>query len=218
MARYQGFARFVFPLVCAAVVAGSAPAHAQQEPSALQKILGGIGLLELPKDPIEYRERPPLVVPPSSALIPPQNPNDIANRNPDWPVDHDARRNAPLTPAQKAAARKADDDFYSGRALMPNQLGGGAPRQARGPAPESVEESQRVLSPTQLGFRGWNVKNKDEVVVFTGEPERRMLTDPPPGLLTPSAEAPYGVVTSSPAQTKASTLYDRVSGQADTGR
>lgn len=215
--RHQIFARRVLVLACAAVVAGAAPAAAQEQgPSVLQKILGNIGILDLPKDPIEYRERPPLVVPPSSALIPPQSVDDIAERNPDWPVDHDARRNAPLTPAQRRAARQADDDFYGGRALLPKQLGASGPtRPSTGAVPEPVESAQRPLSPAQLGFKGWkNVDGKEkDVVVFTGEPERQVLTDPPPGLRTPSTEAPYGVVTSTPAGPKASNLYDRVTPQ-----
>jgi hypothetical protein len=74
-----------------------------------------------------------------------------------------------------------------------------------------VETAQKALSPTQLGFKGWGSLNKtEERVVFTGEPERRALTDPPPGLRTPSQDAPYGVVADRPKAAKASTLYDRV--------
>ena len=39
----------------------------------MQKFLDGIGLIEIPKDPITYRERAPLVVPPSSALVAPRS-------------------------------------------------------------------------------------------------------------------------------------------------
>lgn len=218
--HHSGVARIFAPLAIAFVVAGAAPAAAQveNEPTALQRMLGGLGLLELPKDPIEYRERAPLVVPPSTGLIAPQSVEDIATRNPDWPVDHDAKQNAPLTPAQKADQRAADYDFYySGRPLAPNQLRSRSNKQSAGrTAPESLESSQRVLSPTQLGFKGWNFgKEKEKEVVFTGEPERRFLTDPPAGLLTPSADAPYGVVTTESRKPGASNLMDRMQGTAD---
>jgi hypothetical protein len=106
--------------------------------------------------------------------------------------------------------------------LLPSELSRGtisrseaARRAATRGSPQTVEESQQALSPTQLGFKGWNVKTEDKRVVFTGEPERRLLTDPPPGLRTPSRDAPYGVVTKERAGPKAVSLYDRVTGSAD---
>jgi hypothetical protein len=208
-------ARTLFPLALALAIAGTAPAAAQTEPTALQKIFGAMGLLEMPKDPIIYRERAPLVVPPAAGLVPPRSPDDMSQYNPDWPVDHDRRQVEAIDPEVE---RKADYDFYTGRALLPGELGGrisrseAARRAATKGAPQSVEESQRVLSPTQLGFKGWGVNKDEEKVVFTGEPERRSLTQPPPGLRTPSQDAPYGIVSSRPAGAKASNLYERVDG------
>ena len=210
----SGF-RMLFPLAIAFSVGGMIPAAAQGEPTAMQKLFGAIGLLELPKDPIVYRERAPLVVPPAPGLIPPRNAEDISKYNPDWPVDHDNRRVGTVDPE---VARKADEDFYSGRALLPAELNRGrisrsevARRAATKGTPEGLESSQRVLTPTELGFKGWGAK-QEERVVFTGEPERQSLTEPPPGLRTPSRDAPYGVVSNKPAGAKASTLYDRVDG------
>jgi hypothetical protein len=204
------------PLAVALSAAIAVPAAAQ-EPTALQKFLGSIGLLEIPGDPIVYRERAPLVVPPSPGLVPPRSAEDISKYNPDWPVDHEIRRRG--APVDPEVARKADEDFYSGRALLPGELSGGrisreeaARRAATKGSVEPVESAQRPLTPTQLGFKGWNIKQKDEQVVFTGEPERRSLTEPPPGLRTPSRDAPYGIVSNKPSGTAASTLYDRVDG------
>jgi hypothetical protein len=209
-------ARTLFPLALVLVIAGAAPAAAQTEPTAMQKIFGAMGLLELPKDPIVYRERAPLVVPPAVGLVPPRSPGDMSQYNPDWPVDHDRRQVEAIDPEVE---RKADYDFYTGRALLPGELSGGrisrgeaARRAATKGAPQSVEESQQVLSPTQLGFKGWGVKTQEEKVVFTGEPERHSLTQPPPGLRTPSQDAPYGMVSSRPAGAKPATLYERVDG------
>jgi hypothetical protein len=214
------FAARSLPLAVALLLAAAAPAAAQGEPTALQKFLGGLGLLEIPNnDRPDYRERAPLVVPPSTALIAPRSADDIAKYNPDWPVDHDNRPRAATDPEEE---RRADDDFYSGRALRPSEVNGRAPRlspqeQARRNAAAGVGQAtplkQDHLSPSQLGFQGWT--KKQETVVFVGEPERRSLTDPPPGLQTPSRDAPYGVVTTKVGPTKPTDLYERTQSQAD---
>jgi hypothetical protein len=170
---------------------------AENEPTDMQKFFGYLGLLEMPKDPIEYRERAPLVVPPSVALVPPQDVN-INQINPDFPVDHDVRRAKSRRIDPKEQARQ-DDIFYSGRKLSPDEMARKRPRDqnagtATG-ADDTFHDLNKVrMSPTQLGFRGWGVE-KDKPVVFAGEPERGNLTEPPAGYRTPSPNAPYGVVT-----------------------
>ncbi|MEX0590134.1 MAG: hypothetical protein WD207_03510 [Xanthobacteraceae bacterium] len=215
----SAFAARLLPLAIALLLAGAAPAAAQNEPTAFHKFLGGLGLLEIPSDNRpDYRERAPLVVPPSNALIQPRNSDDITKYNPDWPLDHN---NRPRKAADSEAERKADDDFYSGRALSPAELSRGrisreeaARRAATTSVPEPAIKAQQPLSPSQLGFKGWGSK-QEEKVVFSGEPERRSLTDPPTGLRTPSQDAPYGVLSNKAAPAKASTLYDRVTSPND---
>src|SRR5262249_27232803 len=62
------------------------------------------------------------------------------------------------------------------------------------------------LSPSQLGFLGWG---KKDTVSFAGEPERQLLTEPPPGYRTPSPNAPYGVVEEKSKYGKTS-VFDRL--------
>lgn len=215
----------LLPLAAAVLIAGAAPAAAQQ-PTPLQKFLGTIGILEIPEDdPIEYRERAPLVVPPSTALVPPHNPEDIAKHNPDWPRDHDSRER---TAAAIEFEKQVDEEFYSGRALRPAELNRpgrltraeAARREAAARRPEAQTAGQEaadrkeVYSPAQLGFKGWGSK-KEETVVFTGEPERQYLTDPPPGLLTPSPNAPYGVVAKDRGPVKPPDFFDRTASPDD---
>lgn len=162
----------------------------------MQKFMDAIGLIEIPKDPINYRERAPLVVPPSSALVTPRTGDDMKSYNPDWPTDHDAGRRA----ARKKSADEqyTDERFYGGVRLSPDEMKRGTRAGTRGPAQPGVHTPDTGrLTPTELGFKGWNMK-KDERVVFTGEPERQSLTEPPPGLRTPSTDAPYGIVTERP--------------------
>jgi hypothetical protein len=189
-----------FPVAAALAVFGAGFAWAQ-EPTPMQKFMDAIGVIEIPKDPINYRERAPLVVPPTQALIPPRGTDEIRAANPDWPVDHDARRRA----AGKKAEQEmyTDERFYSGVRLTPDEMRRGTSRGAqRVPSQPGAEnhDTNRLL-PSQLGFKGWNMK-KDEQVVFTGEPERRSLTEPPTGLRTPSRDAPYGVVSERPTPAK----------------
>lgn len=216
--RFQSLtAARLLPLAAALLFVSAVPAAAQSEPTMMQKIFGAIGLLELPEEGIDYRERAPLVVPPSPALIQPRSPDDIAKVNPDWPLDVDRQ---PKKKGDIEEERVSEENFRSGRALSPAELRGNVKKatgsrkstdKPHGPGVPDVDTAQKALSPTQLGFKGWGSINKtEERVVFTGEPDRRSLTDPPPGLRTPSQDAPYGVVADRPKAAKASTLYDRV--------
>jgi hypothetical protein len=213
-------------LALALAVAAISPAAAQSGPTPLQKFLGSIGILELPREEPDYRERPPLVVPPSSALITPRNPGDIAINNPDWPTDHDSFRGRRA--GEIADEARSDEEFYSGRPLRPNELNRPAKlskqeqqkRNADAARPEAETAGdeyaarREVYSPAKLGFKGWGSK-KEETVVFTGEPERRTLTEPPPGLRTPSSDAPYGIVTATPGPPKPTTFFDRTASPDD---
>lgn len=194
--HYPRASRGVFPLVLAFSVAAAAPVWAQEGATPMQKFLDGIGLIEIPKDPITYRERAPLVVPPSSALVAPRSSDDMKALNPDWPTDHDAGRRA----AQKKSEGEQFTDvrFYDGARMSPDEMKRGTRRGTRGPGqPGPNTPDTGRLTPTELGFKGWNMK-KEERVVFSGEPERQSLTEPPPGLRTPSTDAPYGIVTERP--------------------
>ncbi|WP_146604621.1 hypothetical protein [Rhodoplanes roseus] len=166
----------------------------------LRHIMSGLGL-KRPGDEsnIEYRERSPLVVPPSRDLPPPETAS-VVERNPAWPDDPDikARREA------KKQVRKSLDVDEESRALSPAELNRkGAPRTASagGPPIKSGEEAINQVKPSELGYSGgvfsWRnligAEPKEEVGTFEKEPRRTELTQPPPGYLTPSAAQPYGV-------------------------
>jgi hypothetical protein len=216
----------LLPLAAAVLLAAAAPAAAQ-EPTPLQRMLGKMGLLEIPDEEaaIDYRERAPLVVPPSSALIAPRNAEDVATYNPDWPRDHDARKRSPQA---KEFDKKVDEEFYTGNPLRPSELNRPSrltraeqvrrDAAARRPEAQTAGDEEAAgkerYSPAQLGFKGWGNRT-EEKVVFSGEPERKYLTDPPPGLLTPSPNAPYGVVSKDRAPQKPLSFFDRTSSADD---
>jgi hypothetical protein len=173
-----------------------APAMAQEEeePNEISKVLGAIGLLELPKEPIDYSERSPLVVPPSADLPKPGSDENIRALNPDWPVDQDIKRKKAAAKEAKKPIDQPNDLFYGGRLMKPEDWKQ-AKSKGRGEGAEVMTDEEKLgrgrLSPDKLGFKGWN--KKDEMV-FRHEPERTSLLQPPPGYQTPSPNAPYGIV------------------------
>lgn len=187
----------LIPVLALLTAATVTPAAAQQddEPTELQKLFGAMGLLELPKDPIDYSERSPLVVPPSADLPKPAGDVDMRALNPDWPVDQDIKR-------KKAAAKQArkpidapNDLFYGGVLMQPKDWKQ-AKSKGRGEGAELWSDDEKRglfrVTPDKLGFKGWNKKN--DIVKFEGEPDRTSLLQPPPGYQTPSKNAPYGIV------------------------
>ncbi len=186
----------------------SAPARAGDDDVSIDQkfmrsIMDGLGLKRDGEATINYRERAPLVLPPSRDLPPPDR-SDAVTANPAWPKDPDvARRKA-------EAAMERDRNVSDERELEQNPLrldqltpGGRAKdkkKQASSDngyqAPASGFGSQ--IMPSELGYKG-NLfgtmfgSKKEETEKFTGEPPRALLTDPPPGYQTPSPDQPYGV-------------------------
>jgi hypothetical protein len=151
---------------------------------------------------IDYRERSPLVVPPSRELPPPVSklPQDV---NRAWPKDPDLNKkeaakrnpNAPVNPYRfdSVALDRAQP-------LGPNELGGtrAATRGSPGALNDNRFDPSNPMRPSDLGYRGglfdslFNPK-EGEYGTFTGEQPRTSLIEPPPGYRTPSPMQPYGV-------------------------
>ena len=193
-------------LAAAVVLAGiAAPARAADDDAIDQRIfrsiLEGIGLKKDDGSGIEYRERSPLVVPPSRALPPPDT-GAAAENNPAWPIDPEIKRSKQATAVQDT---RSDSQimFDNARPLPPDQLRRGALARSdqKGGASKSEFEGRRPLNPSELGYSGGLFKSlfggsKDnEIATFTGEPARSSLTEPPSGYQTPSPNQPYGITT-----------------------
>lgn len=141
---------------------------------------------------IKYRERAPLVVPPSNELRPPMP--AVAKRNRAWPKDFDVRR---AERARNAAWRErtverddAGNPVVSARELREKGRLARAPR--RDPAREQCEEQQRdplgqICNPGNFWSTLRNARSKSAAPLRPGvEPPRAKLTDPPRGLRVPS--------------------------------
>jgi hypothetical protein len=202
---FTSCAAFALALVAAALLLAAPARAADDDVSIDQKfmrtIMDGLGLKRGGEATINYRERAPLVLPPSRDLPPPER-RDAVTANPAWPKDPDvARRKA-------EAATERDRNISDERELEQNQLrpdqltpGGRAKKKQASSdngyqAPASGLGSQ--IMPSELGYKG-NLfgtmfgSKKEETAKFTGEPPRDSLTDPPPGYQTPSPDQPYGV-------------------------
>lgn len=175
----------------AAVVSLSAavPAVADDDDMFTQ-IFSAIGLSSPDREPIEYRERAPLVVPPKNQLPAPQAPT--GPRNAAWPNDPDvaARRQARTdrnTPVQSRIG-KNDTDL-----MTPGQLRGG-PRTASNAyqglplgARNVNSNSEELIGPT----RQMNAIDANRAMSLNNlrpgeEPERKSLSDPPRGYRQPT--------------------------------
>ncbi len=170
---------------------------------------------------IDYRERAPLVVPPSRDLPPPQTEGPAA-KNPAWPKDPDVtrRRNAAAA-AEKAKLRSSNDLIEESRPLRPDELDkgrGSGTANGKSQTGRTTEETARPLSPAELGQNKTLLEGmfssmgpqRAESAPFAGEPPRTSMTAPPPGYQTPSPNYPYGIDPNRQAPGKAQTLEERL--------
>jgi hypothetical protein len=140
-------------------------------------------------DGIDYRERPPLVLPPKMALPPPQA--SLEKPDPAWPNDPDAGRIKKLRAESKAPARQVNEatanphitqaELEKGRVTASNPT---SPQQNpcdNSTAPECLYTPWSVLKKvTDSG------KDEQDTLRPGEEPAREYLTEPPPGLRKPT--------------------------------
>jgi hypothetical protein len=162
----------------------------------------GLGLRSGDDPVIEYRERSPLVIPPSRDLPQPQGKS--AATNPAWPTDPDANRRKQRTDSKRTVGNDTSRVLDRQSSPMnPSDLNaqGGTPSTASGPPRGDVSGDGQNLNPNELGYFGGLLTGRgfgfggyrDETGTFTNEPPRSALTAPPPGYQTPSQQQPYGV-------------------------
>jgi len=219
--------------VCGALVAlGSVGAvKAQQaeddddsfEQRIIKGILGGLGVDVGNKRGIEYRERSPLVIPPSLDLPPPDQ-ADASARNPAWPREQTRKKTAVQAKPQIYAT--PDDPGTSSR-MSPAEMRRGTNTNAQRVTDPSKSGSQedpdigRPLRPNELGsssilnWRALTGSYANETAKFEGEPSRGQLTQPPPGYQTPSGNQPYGTVSDTGPGWKIPNILTRPEGTPD---
>ncbi len=170
------------------------------EEKIIGNLMAGIGATNMENKGIDYRERSPLVVPPTLDLPPPASTSAEVNV-PNWPKDPDDARRKKAIAARKKERTK--DIYESGMPLKPSELnvartsGGtsGGTRDSDSAAPGG-NPNANSLSPSQLGYTGGLIGmfhgNTSEAAPFKEEPPRESLTQPPAGYQTPSPNYAYG--------------------------
>ena len=198
------FAIFAVALTVSAAIAPQAYAADDDDEDTIETkfIKGLFGIND--KDNINYRERPPLVVPPNTAALPTPETSAV-NNTPAWPKDPEVVERAKRQKANKNQKRRSPEE--EARALTPAELDapGRAARGSSRPNPTGPQDSEgpdaRALRPDELGVKGSLLGNlfkdntKPERATFTQEPARVDLTQPPPGYQTPSPSQVYGIGT-----------------------
>jgi hypothetical protein len=183
------------------------------EEKIIDKIMKGAGATNMESaNPIDYRERSPLVVPPKLDLPPPASVSKAAPA-PNWPKDPDVQSRAAA-----AAARKAEnkDPAQSARPLTPAEMKIGKTAKSKTNEPMGVASSTpTMMTPSQLGakvglFGMFKGGSDTESKQFTTEPDRESLTQPPPGYQTPSSGYAYGTGPKEPLNAK---QFDIMSGK-----
>jgi len=200
-------------LVALAVLApGAARAQEQEESgsvwNSITGMMRGFHLGGSDSD-IDYRERSPLVVPPSRALPPPQAPG--TGRTANWPVDPDLKRKQEAAEKRKRGEGRFDYDTFTATET-PSQLnapGRGAPKPVTPATAGDDRDMTAAVPPSELkspGFFGRLFGGGDQKApVFTQEKPRKSLTEPPPGYQTPSPDHPYAIT---PAPQKPAKIED----------
>jgi hypothetical protein len=189
-----------------------------------RQFMKDLGLSRSGDGMIEYRERAPLVVPPSRELPPPRDEAEVAAKTPAWPKDPDVARRKQELAAEKAKLKGNLSAEEQARALRPDELdkpGAGEKKSADAKgAGKSPEDTSRPLMPSDLGTKTekifgsiWSsfTPAKPESAPFTGEPPREAMTAPPSGYQTPSPNYPYGVGVQD--QRKVITADEKLKGQ-----
>ncbi len=168
------------------------------EEKIIDGLMAGVGATTMEnQNSIDYRERSPLVVPPTTNLPPPAATSaDV--KVPNWTKDPDiARRKAAIEARKKE--KKASSPEEEARVLKPSELDVGRTAPTKHADNDPVQPgvtNNPMLSPSQLGFSGSFSSlfhgNTSESVPFKEEPTRETLTQPPPGYQTPSPNFAYG--------------------------
>jgi hypothetical protein len=212
LARRARFAAFIGLSALVAVfgplnraAAGDDEEKPSVEERIIKNVLGGLGVDVGQGRDIDYRERSPLVIPPSRDLPPPQDAAVV--NDPAWPKDPDKQPKKTTVKKRNLGDSVTMYNIQRGTASPDELRGTAAPGTAQGgvtePKKDAIDNTSeyggRPLPAAEVSSKksifGLSnfFGNKAESAPFTGEPDRTSLTQPPAGYQTPSPEYPYGI-------------------------
>lgn len=181
-----------------ASLTAASPAFAQFD--MFNKALESIGLSERERDPIDYRERAPLVVPPdASRLRAPEAP--AGSRNAAWPQDPDVLERRRKAEEAKLPMRGSLPGFSATERIdhvtgQKRNAYAGVPTHGSQGGGETGNPAM-AINPNQLGRI---MASSSETVLPSGvEPKRQYLTEPPKGYRQAAKGAPMRSTMDAPA-------------------
>jgi len=192
-------------LLAGSLLLATTPAFAQ-EGMLFKNLVEGMGLFGRDKADIEYKQRAPLVVPPSTNLPKPQEAG--AGRSAAWPDDPDvARRRAERDSsnvlfANTEAYRANTRPLMSQEELRRGRVAG------RGNSPAGIVEEHNnynnQIAPIRVGREMAARQSQTDTsnLAYGSEPARRYLHEPPSGYRRPASTAGLGPGASGPREDK----------------
>lgn len=193
---------FALPSLALALFLGAGPARAQEVNNTFNSMLSYFGMqFDKDSDYIDYRARPPLVVPPRNDLPPPKE----AKQDPAWPKDPDvaaqnhgaldAHRPPSKMMAPNAKTELTQEELQRRRSGKTNdaaandcQATPGMPDCPDKPWPQKLVESALSGVGKLRGFEALDGQQSEKAQPGP-EPPRRYLTEPPVGYRAGSASA-----------------------------
>ena len=217
-------------LIAALAIGGSTIVRAEDdedesfEEKIIKDILGGLGVNVGRQNGINYQERSPLVIPPTTDLPPPDTTGSVVN-NPAWPVNAESRKKKKYDAIQARNNMSIEAGGYRKDESTPNELRRDATAgagQVTKPNPDDNLDPGRVLRPSELGdsssgsswfnFNSLLGYKNEEQAPYKGEPPRTSLIQPPQGYMVPSPQYPYGINPDNKQQVKIPNPMDRGTG------
>jgi hypothetical protein len=177
--------------VAALTVMTAREASAQEEGVLMKDLLGKMGIIPEERPPIDYRERPPLVVPPNLELRPPADPEAVQSRAANWPNDPDVaaerkRRAEASVPRTETDLykRNSNQDRLTGEQIRAGRIAGRAlPDET--PPRKGLARDDGWVHPDELRAAGQTQRRATAATPGA----RRALTEPPTALRGPAPGA-----------------------------
>ena len=192
-------------LLAGGLLLATTPAFAQ-EGMLFKNLIEGSGLFGSSKADIEYKQRAPLVVPPSSSLPKPQEAG--AHRSAAWPDDPDVARRRAERDSSNILYQNTESYRANTRPLMSQEelRRGRVAGRANGPDGIVADHNNynNQIQPIRVGreMAARQSQTDEANLAYGSEPARRYLHEPPTGYRRPAATAALGPGASGPQEDK----------------
>ncbi|MEI5666099.1 hypothetical protein WBO78_14220 [Bosea sp. CCNWLW174] len=192
-------------LLAGGLLLATTPAFAQ-EGMLFKNLVDGMGLFGRDKADIEYKQRAPLVVPPSSTLPKPQEAG--ANRSAAWPDDPDVARRKAERDSSNILFSTTEAYRANTRPLMSQEELRRGRVAGRANGPEGIVPDHNTgnnqIEPIRIGrdMAARQAQTDTSNLAYGTEPARRFLHEPPTGYRRPAATAALGPGQTGPREDK----------------